>query len=197
MYKSNLLDLEQQTLNASMNRHFIFNALNSIQYFINTQDKISANKYLTSFAKLIRKNLDSSSSGNNLIPLSDELERLELYLSLEHMRFQSKFDYNIFIQPKVTSESILVPAMFMQPFVENSIWHGVLPMEKKGEINISIEVTLEKEIRIKKIGKYCFIVSNFIMTPFIEKLLDHIYSIPSYFEMIRKSFQSISYETHI
>ena len=95
MYKSKLLALEQQSLNASMNRHFIFNALNSIQYYINTQDKLSANKYLTSFAKLIRKNLDSSSSGKSLVPLTDELERLELYITLEHMRFQNKFEYKI------------------------------------------------------------------------------------------------------
>jgi len=147
MYKSNLLALEQQSLNASMNRHFIFNALNSIQYFINTQDKLSANKYLSSFAKLIRKNLDSSSSGNSLIPLSDELERLELYLSLEHMRFQSKFEYKIQIQPGIQTDSILVPAMFMQPFVENSVWHGVLPMKKKGEINISILTSDENEVK--------------------------------------------------
>ena len=147
MYKSNLLALEQQSLNASMNRHFIFNALNSIQYFINTQDKLSANKYLSSFAKLIRKNLDSSSSEDSLIPLSDELERLELYLSLEHMRFQSKFEYHINIQKGIQTESILVPAMFMQPFVENSVWHGVLPMKKKGIIQISITESKDNEIK--------------------------------------------------
>ena len=147
MYKSNLLALEQQSLNASMNRHFIFNALNSIQYFINTQDKLSANKYLSSFAKLIRKNLDSSSSEDSLIPLSDELERLELYLSLEHMRFQSKFEYYINIQKGIQTESILVPAMFMQPFVENSVWHGVLPMKKKGIIQISITESKDNEIK--------------------------------------------------
>ena len=70
MYKSRLLSLEQQTLNASMNRHFIFNALNSIQYYINTQDRLSANKYLTSFAKLIRKNLDSSIANNGMVTLN-------------------------------------------------------------------------------------------------------------------------------
>ena len=137
-YKSKLLALEQQSLNASMNRHFIFNALNSIQYYINTSDKLAANKYLTSFAKLIRKNLDSSSSGDSLVTLADELERLELYISLEHMRFQNKFEYDIKISPEIDIEEIKIPPMFLQPFVENSIWHGILPMEKSGKIVIEI-----------------------------------------------------------
>jgi len=146
VFKSKLLALEQQSLNASMNRHFIFNALNSIQYYINTQDKLSANKYLTSFAKLIRKNLDSSSSGKSLVPLSDELERLELYITLEHMRFQNKFDYSISIGEDIDTDSILIPPMFLQPFVENSIWHGILPMEKNGKIQIDIKRNQQHEI---------------------------------------------------
>jgi sensor histidine kinase YesM len=121
-----------------MNRHFIFNSLNSIQYFINSQDKYSANKYLTSFAKLIRKNLDSSSENNNQVLLSEEVERLELYLSLEAMRFKDKFEYSI-TSNDVDLESIEVPAMLFQPFVENSIIHGILPNEsKKGKIHIEI-----------------------------------------------------------
>lgn len=138
IYKTRLMNLEQQSLNASMNRHFIFNALNSIQYYINRQDKLSANRYLSSFAKLIRKNLDSSSSPDNLVQLSEELERLDLYISLEHMRFQNKFDYEINIDPKIDTESLRVPAMFLQPYVENSIWHGILPMKRPGKIEVNI-----------------------------------------------------------
>lgn len=138
-YKSRLTYLEQQTLNASMNRHFIFNSLNSIQYFINTQDKLSANRYLTSFAKLIRKNLDSSSEDNNIVTLMEELERLELYLSLEAMRFKDRFEYTIETND-IETDSILVPAMLLQPFVENSIIHGILPIEdRKGKIKINVE----------------------------------------------------------
>lgn len=137
-YKSRLLTLEQQTLNASMNRHFIFNALNSIQYYINTQDRISANKYLTSFAKLIRKNLDSSVNDTGTVTLHDELERLELYISLEHMRFQKKFDYEINVDESLDQESIQIPPMILQPFVENSIWHGLLPQETGGKIWVRI-----------------------------------------------------------
>lgn len=138
--KSRLLALEQQSLNASMNRHFIFNSLNSIQYFINTQDRISANRYLTNFAKLIRKNLDSAAEGDNMVTLQQELERLELYLSLEAMRFKDRFNYEIRNQ-NIDTEQVNVPAMLLQPFVENSIIHGILPDEsKKGEILVTIKV---------------------------------------------------------
>lgn len=155
MYKSKLLQLEQQSLNASMNRHFIFNSLNSIQYFINVSDKLSANKYLTNFAKLIRKNLDSTTNENNMVILSDEINRLELYLSLESMRFSEKFDYEIDIDPKVDTEMLEVPSMMLQPFVENSIIHGILPKKERGKITIRIFVQGEFvvfEIRDNGIG---------------------------------------------
>lgn len=136
-YKSRLLVLEHQTLNASMNRHFVFNALNSIQYYINKEDKTSATKYLGSFAKLIRKNLDSSLS--NFVPLSEEIERLKLYLELEHMRLENKFDYRIDIEGDIDTESIEIPPMMLQPYIENSIWHGILPMQKPGTIVITVK----------------------------------------------------------
>ena len=137
-YKSRLMALEQKSLNASMNRHFIFNSLNSIQYFINSQDRISANRYLTNFAKLIRKNLDSTVEAGSMIPLSQELEGLELYLSLEAMRFKDRFEYEIIVED-VDTESIKVPSMLLQPFIENSIIHGILPNETiKGKITIDI-----------------------------------------------------------
>jgi len=139
-FKSRLLALEQKSLNASMNRHFIFNSLNSIQYFINTQDRLAANKFLTNFAKLIRKNLDSSDDGN-LVPLSQELERLELYMSLESMRFKDRFDYKIVCDESIDTESVIIPAMMLQPFIENSIIHGILPDEsKKGLITVHISL---------------------------------------------------------
>jgi sensor histidine kinase YesM len=141
--------LEQQSLNASMNRHFIFNALNSIQFFINSSDKQSANRYLTRFAKLIRKNLDSSHTANGMVPLSDELERLQLYLELESMRFKDRFEFHFNVDEHVEPETLKVPAMFLQPFVENSIIHGILPLEdRKGVININVTNHLD-HIRIE------------------------------------------------
>ncbi|MGJ8661973.1 MAG: histidine kinase, partial [Bacteroidota bacterium] len=155
VFKNKLMKLEQQSLNASMNRHFIFNSLNSIQYFINTQDKQSANKYLTNFAQLIRKNLDSSGSDGNFIPLTKEFERLDLYLSLESMRFKDRFTYE-FQNSVEDADQILIPAMLLQPFVENSIVHGILPKKNiVGEIIIkawSEENTLYVQIEDNGIG---------------------------------------------
>ena len=133
--RSRMLQLEQQALNANMNRHFVFNALNSIQFHINRQDRATASKYLTSFAKLIRKNLDASQSDTTT--LAEELERLELYLKLEHMRFKDKFRYTITLDPAVDASNVRLPAMMLQPYVENSIWHGILPMEGQGHVSIS------------------------------------------------------------
>ncbi len=130
--------LEQQSLNASMNRHFIFNALNSIQYFINTQDKLSANKYLSKFAQLIRKNLDSSASGESKVSLAEELQRLELYLTLESMRFDGRFHYHFDIDEDIDQEELTLPAMLFQPFIENAIIHGILPKDDLvGQITFS------------------------------------------------------------
>lgn len=138
-FQNKLTKLEQQSLNANMNRHFIFNSLNSIQYYVNASDTKSANKYLSRFAKLIRKNLDSSYNEDGMVTLADELERLELYLELECMRFIGKFDYSFAIEEHIETETLMVPAMFLQPFVENSIIHGVLPLKnKKGKIDIII-----------------------------------------------------------
>ena len=135
MLRSRMLQLEQQALNANMNRHFVFNALNSIQFHINKQDRTTASRYLTSFAKLIRKNLDASQ--NDTTTLAEELERLELYLQLEHMRFKDKFRYSITLDARVDANHVRLPAMMLQPYVENSIWHGILPMERQGHVAIS------------------------------------------------------------
>ncbi|HQV39285.1 MAG: histidine kinase [Flavobacteriales bacterium] len=145
--RSRMLQFEQQALNANMNRHFIFNALNSIQYSINRQDRTMANKYLTSFAKLIRKNLDASQ--NDTTTLAEELSRLELYLVLEHMRFKDKFQYSVSIAPEVDTHAVKIPAMMLQPYVENSIWHGILPMARPGRVEITVDRTAEGRTRIR------------------------------------------------
>jgi anti-sigma regulatory factor (Ser/Thr protein kinase) len=135
-YRNRMQSLEQQSLNSSMNRHFIFNSLNAIQFYINREDKRSANRYLSSFARLIRKNLDSTAS--TWVSLKDELDRLELYLSLEHMRFKDKFSYALKTDEGIDAESVRVPAMMLQPFVENAIWHGILPKTEKGRVDVIV-----------------------------------------------------------
>lgn len=136
--KNRLLFLEQRSLNASMNRHFIFNSLNSIQYFINSSNKRSANKFLSNFAKLIRMNLDSSAANNFIVTLQEEIERIELYLGLEKMRFSDKFEFKIDVSSSLDTESIEIPSMILQPFVENSIIHGVLSLDRMGQISVKV-----------------------------------------------------------
>jgi len=144
--RSKMLALEQQTLNANMNRHFVFNALNSIQYYLNKEDKLSANKYLSRFAKLIRKNLDSSQSKQT--SLKEEIDRMVLYMELEQMRFSDKFVFSFEVDPSIITRDINIPSMLFQPYLENSIWHGILPMKELGKIEVSICAVNSDTIKI-------------------------------------------------
>lgn len=147
MLRSRMLQMEQQALNANMNRHFVFNALNSIQYHINRQDRESANRYLTSFAKLIRRNLDASQSDTT--SLAEELERLELYLVLERMRFKDRLQYRIQVDPTVDTRAVRLPAMMLQPYVENSIWHGILPMDRPGLVEVVVTNSPDGHVEVR------------------------------------------------
>lgn len=128
-------DLKHQALSAMMNPHFIFNALNSVQYLINSQRNEEANNYIAMMAKLIRKNLDTAGSG--FILLSEEINRLNLYLDLEKLRFQESFSYEIITGSDVNTCFIMIPNMIIQPFVENSLWHGIINSGNKGVLTVS------------------------------------------------------------
>lgn len=128
---------KQQSLRQQMNPHFIFNTLNSIQYYILEKDTISSHKYLTKFARLMRYTLDNSL--HSAIPLRDELESLKLYLELEALRLQDKFTYDIDYQNNEAVLDIKIPTLMIQPFVENAIWHGImLKPDKSGHVQITI-----------------------------------------------------------
>ena len=128
-------DLKHQALSAMMNPHFIFNSLNSVQYLVNDNRLEEANDYIAMMAKLMRKNLDTA--GNGFILLSEEINRLKLYLDLEKLRFQDSFIYEIITATDVEAESIMIPNMIIQPFVENSLWHGIIDSGIKGTLTIS------------------------------------------------------------
>ena len=128
-------DLKHKALSSMMNPHFIFNSLNSVQYLINIDRKREANDYIALMAKLIRMNLESASE--SLIRLDEEIKRLDLYLKIEKLRFSDKFSYDITAGPGVNTESIMIPNMIIQPFVENSIWHGIMPSGREGNIKLS------------------------------------------------------------
>ncbi len=127
--------LEHQALSAMMNPHFISNSLNSVQYLVNSQRYEEANDYIAMIAKLMRKNLDTAGSG--FILLSEEINRLKLYLDLEKLRFQESFSYEIITGTDVDTDSIMIPNMIIQPFVENSLWHGIIDSGNKGLLTVS------------------------------------------------------------
>ena len=128
-------DLERAALSAQMNPHFIFNCLNSIQNFIIKNDREQAVNYLSKFAKLIRRVLKSSAEGK--IILEEEIDFLKNYLSLEQLRFKDKFDFKIDIDPKLDLVDVEIPALLIQPFVENAIKHGMKDKKSGGKINLS------------------------------------------------------------
>ena len=118
-----IIELEQQALKAQMNPHFIFNCLASIQHFVNKEDGDSANRYLSNFAKLIRKTLDLS--GEQYINLDKEVAYLENYIQMEKLRFQEKFDYKVEVDEDIDTYEVMIPPMLIQPIVENAIRHGL------------------------------------------------------------------------
>ncbi|MCP9762241.1 PAS domain S-box protein [Lacihabitans soyangensis] len=122
-------ELELRALQMQMNPHFVFNALNSIQSYIFNQDTITANLYLSKFSRLIRLFLDSSSS--KFIPLSEEINLLTLYIELEKIRFDNKFDFEFLIDSSV-NKNVEIPTMILQPFIENAINHGLRYKLQKG-----------------------------------------------------------------
>lgn len=127
-------ELEMQALRAQMNPHFIFNSLNSINHFILQNNKRQASEYLTKFSRLTRLILQNSQVA--LVPLQTEIEALELYLQLEALRFDHHFAYSISLPEKTNIAGIKLPPLILQPYVENAIWHGLMPKEEKGLLKI-------------------------------------------------------------
>jgi ligand-binding sensor domain-containing protein len=133
-----LSETELKALRAQMNPHFIFNAINSVQYFITSHDAASSQKYLAKFARLIRYVVENSRPASIL--LKTEIEALGLYLELESLRFEEQFAYTINIQKNVDVNYTHVPTMIIQPYVENAIWHGLMPKKGKGTLSIDLEM---------------------------------------------------------
>jgi ligand-binding sensor domain-containing protein/putative methionine-R-sulfoxide reductase with GAF domain len=131
-----MTEVEMQALRAQMNPHFIFNCLNSINRYIVKSDQTTASLYLTKFAKLIRLILDNSNSKN--VILSQELEALKLYIEMEALRFDKKFSYEIKVEGNLGADTVEVPPLIIQPYVENAIWHGLLHKEENGHLSVRV-----------------------------------------------------------
>ncbi len=126
-----------QSLRREMNPHFIFNSLNSVNHFIATNNELEANQYLTRFSKLMRGVMENST--DDFIPFQQELDLLQNYLALEKTRFADKFDYEIDVDESLNLQSLQVPGMLVQPFLENAIWHGLRYRAEKGFLKLSFE----------------------------------------------------------
>lgn len=136
--KLRALQLEQTALRNQMNPHFLFNTLNSIQQFVIKEDKRKANKYLVLFANLIRKYLDHSRE--LYITLGEEIESLEMYLQLENLRMNNQVEID-FSKPDQSLNVNYIPAMFVQPIVENAFKHALFPLINEGKnAKLSIKI---------------------------------------------------------
>ncbi|MEM7103571.1 MAG: histidine kinase [Bacteroidota bacterium] len=135
-FEKQLASVEMSALRAQMNPHFLFNCLNSIERFVIKNETQKASEYLNNFARLIRLILQNSRS--NYIVLKDELEALGLYMEMEALRFGQKFDYEVIIDEEVDVDSISIPPMLFQPYVENAIWHGLMAKKEKGKVELKL-----------------------------------------------------------
>lgn len=141
-----LVTLEQKALQSMMNPHFLFNALGSIQHYLLQNKPAEAGLYLSQFARLVRQNIHGVNSP--MLSLEAEIDRLKNYLDLEKMRMKDRFDYKFEMDEDIMDDAVLIPSMIIQPFVENSILHGISPLEKGGMITISFSMVTDKAIRI-------------------------------------------------
>lgn len=135
-FTAKVADTEMKALRAQMNPHFIFNSLNSITDYIDRQDARTASYFTAKFAKLMRMILENSEKKE--IALEDDLKALELYMQLEALRMNGKFGYEIDLDDEIDAANTLVPPLLLQPFVENSIWHGLAKKEAGGKILVSV-----------------------------------------------------------
>jgi len=135
-----IAETQLSAIQAQMNPHFIFNAINSIQNYIVKHEQEEAFNYLVQFSKLIRMVLNNSSE--IFLPLETEIETLKLYVSLEKMRFNN-FDVEFYIDEAVDVYTFQVPSMLIQPYVENAIWHGLMPLGDKRKARLRIELFME------------------------------------------------------
>lgn len=135
--REEIIILQRKALSAQMNPHFIFNCMNSINNYVISNDARNASLFLSRFARLIRRVLESSEK--NLVSLEDDLETLKAYLDMERMRMKDTFDYDIELDRGLDPAEFLVPPLLFQPFVENAIWHGLSPKKGGGQLKIELK----------------------------------------------------------
>ncbi len=137
IYDRDMAHLEQQRLASQMNPHFLFNALNSIKAFLIDNERESAIGYLDTFAQLVRRILQSSI--DETVSLAEELDNCKLYVKIENARLNNEVDFNLDVESSLNLESVQVPPLLLQPFLENAFWHGLQSKEGQKQLDLSIE----------------------------------------------------------
>lgn len=124
--KKKVLDMEQKAMAAMLNPHFVFNAINSINYYIHNGEEEKYTRLLTDLSKLIRLNLNNTYKDS--VTLQSELEMITLYVEFEKHRFiRQPLQFSVENESRLNPLEVKIPSMIIQPFVENAIWHGLLP----------------------------------------------------------------------
>jgi LytS/YehU family sensor histidine kinase len=135
-----------ENLRSQMNPHFIFNALNSIQEYIVTNEKETASAFLVKFSRLIRIYLEHSRLSE--VQLDEEQKALQLYLELEKDRFEDTLNYTIHVSKEVEVRNIKIPSLFIQPYIENALKHGLLHKKDNRKLAVIFELDSNKEMLI-------------------------------------------------
>ena len=143
-YDKQLAELKITALKNQMNPHFIFNSLNAIKLYIINNEKENAVYYLNKFSKLIRKIL--ASTRENEISLAEEIETMELYINIENIRFSNEIIFTLQVDKNLKIDTIKIPSLILQPFIENAIWHGLA--SKKGLKKLSLSIKKETKTHI-------------------------------------------------
>ncbi len=160
---SKIADLELNALQAQMNPHFIFNAINAIQAYVLDNKVDEALTFLSDFARVVRTSLENVSK--KTITLEEALEFLGSYLNLEQMRFPDKIRWSIQLAENVNPSILLIPPMILQPYVENAIKHGIRHKKEGGKISLKVEILdnsrLHLQLQDDGIGRLKSSVINF------------------------------------
>jgi len=180
-----ITELELQSLRAQLNPHFMFNSLNAIQDLILREENEKSHIYLSRFAKLLRQLLDSANQP--FVTIKQEMEFLELYLSLENLRVPN-LQFSIVKDPQIDLEMRMIPNMILQPYIENAIWHGL--SQKKGEKRLNIRIHekgafTEFEVEDNGIGRK--------MADELKQKFNHVHNSRG-MQLLSKRFELLSFE---
>ena len=165
----NKLDLQVsewrlKALQSQMNPHFLFNSLNSVQNYLLTNRGIEGAKYLSKFSKLVRRIMENSN--HQYLSLEQIIDTLRMYVEIESFRFNHEFSYRFEVEENELLLDALLPPMLLQPYVENAIWHGLMP--KEGPKQLVIRAFLAGTVIV------CEIEDNGVGRSFSPRVEGHI-----------------------